>query len=132
MININWRREELPLFMLGRVEPTLLRTGRQTITIEVTHEDGEGTIIMTDEQQLYRLYQRLHEFYYPQTISIAGIAPPAESGIQPNIPGFTEIYEAPQITMPPEQVRNLRPIIVTTTIADDPTDQESILEFMEK
>jgi hypothetical protein len=209
-IRIHEEREMAPIYVMGHVDPLTFTRGRrhQTITIEATEEDGNGTIHMENEQQLYRLYERLHEYYHPRilntvqfdgtTIHAAGGGGGAARGLQgrtdivDNVgarerigaiqtamreePLWARTYVTPfpidqpmeyvpaqraegqvftredlnraheqmlntpivptQYFVQEDQYRDLitepLPITITCTIADDPADQESILEFMEK
>lgn len=70
MIDIRWEREMAPIYVMGRVDPMVFGRGRRTerITVQLTDEDGAGTLMMYDEQQLYRLYERLREVFHPRII----------------------------------------------------------------
>jgi hypothetical protein len=73
-IRIHTEREMSPIYVMGRIDPLAFNRGRnrETITIQATDEDGEGTIVMSDEQQLYRLYDKLREHFHPRLINATG------------------------------------------------------------
>lgn len=77
-IRIHTEREMAPIYVMGHVDPLAFNRGRnrQTITIQTTDEDGEGTIVMSDEHQLYRLYDKLREHFHPRLVRAndAGVA----------------------------------------------------------
>lgn len=126
MINIEWRREPAPIYVMGRVDPLQFQRGRQSITVEVSDEDGEGTIVMSNEQQLFRLYEKLREVYEPRTITVT---PPTQT-TRPDVvdipvqPYWTRTFE---VNMPTDL-----PMEYTPAVPADTTGQVFTREALEE